>query len=69
MKREGDQVDVRNLKETFELRRGCAFKELKSPTKNELFTFLGNNDAMKNFSGTFLVVSILQDVIKFAVCR
>lgn len=53
MKREGDQVDVRNLKETFEQRRGCAFKELRSPTKDELFSFLGDNAKMNNFRGNF----------------
>jgi len=51
MKREGNQIDINNLRDAFETLRGCAFKDLRSPTKEKLLETLGSDEEMTKILG------------------
>jgi hypothetical protein len=53
MRREGNNADIANLKDTFEMSRGCIFKDLKSPTKEELFKILSSEDEINKLTGIY----------------
>ncbi|XP_065346582.1 uncharacterized protein LOC135943844 [Cloeon dipterum] len=47
--RKGDYQDVQNLKTSFGKNRNCNFRDLKSPKKEHLLDFLGDQDKLLRF--------------------
>ncbi|XP_059474675.1 uncharacterized protein LOC132196201 isoform X2 [Neocloeon triangulifer] len=47
--RPGNDEDVQNLKNTFDLNRNCRFRDLPSPKKEDLLALLANEQKLKRF--------------------